>query len=46
MTRHWKARYQDAVRTLRHPEALERPGDRIGVTTFDLTGPINLQQRL
>ena len=35
-TEHWTAGYQDAVRTLRHPEALERPTDRLGVATFDL----------
>jgi NTE family protein len=36
MTEHWTAGYQEAVRTLRHPEALERPTDRLGVATFDL----------
>jgi NTE family protein len=36
MTEHWEAGYHDAVRTLRHPEALERPSDRAGVSTFDL----------
>jgi NTE family protein len=36
MTDHWTAGYNDAIRTLRHPEALERPTDRIGVATFDL----------
>jgi NTE family protein len=36
MTEHWDVGYQDAVRTLRHPEALQRPSDRHGVATFDL----------
>jgi NTE family protein len=36
MTEHWEAGYHDAVRTLRHPEALQRPSDRAGVSTFDL----------
>jgi Patatin phospholipase len=26
MEEHWRAGYHDAVRTLRHPEALQRPG--------------------
>ncbi len=33
---HWTAGYNDAIRTLRHPEALQRPTDRTGVATFDL----------
>jgi NTE family protein len=36
MTDHWKAGYNDAIRTLRHPEALERPTDHTGIATFDL----------
>ena len=36
MTDHWNAGYNDAIRTLRHPEALERPTDSVGVSTFDL----------
>ena len=36
MTDHWNAGYNDAIRTLRHPEALQRPTDRTGVATFDL----------
>jgi NTE family protein len=36
MTDHWNAGYNDAIRTLRHPEALQRPTDQIGVATFDL----------
>jgi NTE family protein len=34
---HWRAGYHDAIRTLRHPEVLERPTNREGVFTFDLT---------
>ena len=33
---HWRAGYHDAVRTLRHPEVLERPTNHEGVFTFDL----------
>jgi NTE family protein len=36
MTDHWNAGYNDAIRTLRHPEALQRPTDRTGIATFDL----------
>jgi NTE family protein len=36
MEDHWRAGYQDAVRTLRHPEVLERPGKLEGARTFDL----------
>jgi NTE family protein len=36
MREHWQAGYTDAVRTLRHPEALERPTGFDGVATFDL----------
>ena len=36
MEEHWKAGYNDAVRTLRHPEVLQRPKSLDGVFTFDL----------
>lgn len=36
MEEHWRAGYNDAVRTLRHPEVLQRPDDLDGVFTFDL----------
>jgi NTE family protein len=36
MEEHWRTGYQDAVRTLRHPEVLQRPGSLEGVSTFDL----------
>lgn len=36
MEEHWRAGYNDAVRTLRHPEVLQRPKDVDGVFTFDL----------
>jgi len=36
MQEHWQAGYHDAMRTLRHPEVLERPGNLEGVFTFDL----------
>jgi NTE family protein len=36
MQEHWCVGYHDAVRTLRHPEVLERPANHEGVFTFDL----------
>jgi NTE family protein len=36
MNEHWNAGYNDAVRTLRHPEVLRHPTDATGVFTFDL----------
>ena len=36
MEDHWTAGFNDTVRTLRHPEALERPSSADGVFTFDL----------
>jgi NTE family protein len=36
MEDHWRAGYHDTVRTLRHPEVLERPANDEGVMTFDL----------
>jgi len=36
MQEHWRAGYQDTVRTLRHPEVLKQPANQEGVRTFDL----------
>ena len=36
MNEHWASGYNDAVRTLRHPEVLQRPKGLDGVFTFDL----------
>ena len=36
MEDHWAAGLHDTVRTLRHPEVLERPDSADGVSTFDL----------
>jgi NTE family protein len=36
MEEHWASGYHDAVRTLRHPEVLQRPQRSDGVFTFDL----------
>jgi NTE family protein len=36
MEEHWRSGYNDAVRTLRHPEVLQRPNGVDGVFTFDL----------
>jgi NTE family protein len=36
MEEHWRSGYHDAVRTLRHPEVLQRPQGLDGVFTFDL----------
>jgi NTE family protein len=35
MEEHWKAGYDDAARTLSHPEVLQRPDKLEGVRTFD-----------
>jgi NTE family protein len=35
MEEHWKAGYNDAIRTLRHPEVLQRPTSADGVFAFD-----------
>jgi NTE family protein len=37
MQEHWRAGYHDAIRTLRHPEVVERPTNHEGVFTFDLS---------
>jgi NTE family protein len=36
MEDHWAAGLNDTIRTLRHPEVLERPSSADGVSTFDL----------
>jgi NTE family protein len=36
MKEHWRAGYNDAIRTLRHPEVVGRPANDEGVFTFDL----------
>ncbi|MDP2331902.1 MAG: patatin-like phospholipase family protein [Reyranella sp.] len=36
MEEHWKSGYDDMVRTLHHPEVLQRPESADGVFTFDL----------
>jgi len=36
MQDHWRAGYHDTVRTLRHPEVLQRPEGLGGVFTFDV----------
>ena len=36
MRDHWQAGYHDTVRTLRHPEVLERPRSLDGVSMFDV----------
>jgi NTE family protein len=37
MEEHWMAGYHDTVRTLRHPEVLQRPTNPDGLLTFDIT---------
>jgi NTE family protein len=36
MEDHWRAGYHDTIRTLRHPEVLERPKNAEGIFTFDV----------
>ena len=38
MTEHWRSGYYDAMRTLRHPEVLERAGYGEEVSIFDFAG--------
>ena len=38
MAEHWRSGYHDAMRTLRHPEVLERAGNGHELTIFDFTG--------
>jgi NTE family protein len=35
MEEHWRSGYDDAVRSLQHPEVLQRPDGPEGVRTFD-----------
>jgi NTE family protein len=41
MAEHWRSGYHDAIRTLRHPEVLERAGNGDEVTIFDFAGDGN-----
>jgi NTE family protein len=43
MEEHWRSGREDASRTLRHPEVLQRPRDHDGVFTFDLARQGRLQ---
>ena len=36
MEEHWRSGYNDAVRTLRHPEAIARPENAEGISIFDI----------
>lgn len=36
MEEHWRAGYNDTIHTLRHPEAIARPENAEGISTFDL----------
>ena len=38
MVDHWRAGYDDTVRTLAHPQVLERPRSPDGVSVFDIAG--------
>ena len=40
MQEHWKSGYEDAVRTLAHPEILIPPSGEEGVVTFDLANDL------
>ena len=46
MEDHWRSGYDDAVRTLDHPGALERPKNGDGVATFDATAPASGERGL
>jgi NTE family protein len=36
MEEHWRSGYHDTLRTLRHPDVLQRPSNHEGVLTFDV----------
>jgi NTE family protein len=38
MAEHWRSGYHDTIRTLRHPEVLERAGNGKELTIFDFAG--------
>jgi len=38
MVEHWRSGYHDTIRTLRHPEVLERAGNGEELTIFDFAG--------
>jgi NTE family protein len=38
MAEHWRSGYHDTIRTLRHPEVLERAGNGDELAIFDFTG--------
>ena len=38
MAEHWRSGYSDTMRTLRHPEVLERTGNGKEFTIFDFAG--------
>jgi NTE family protein len=38
MAEHWRSGYHDTIRTLRHPEVLERAGNGEELTIFDFAG--------
>ena len=37
MEEHWRAGYNDTVRTLRHPESISRPENAEGISIFDIS---------
>ena len=37
MEAHWKSGYEDTVRTLKHPEVLQRPKNKDGIAIFDFS---------
>jgi Patatin phospholipase len=38
MAEPWRSGYHDTIRTLRHPEVIERAGNGNEITIFDFTG--------
>lgn len=42
MREHWRSGYDDTMRTLRHPDAIARPTNSDGVSTFDVARHQNL----
>ena len=46
MREHWRAGYDDTVRTLRHPDAIARPTNSDGVSSFDIARHDDLKEGL
>ena len=44
MEEHWRSGYDDARKTLSHPEVLQRPTDPSGVAVYDFLTPSRVER--